>query len=64
MVSACAGIAAAQAVIVATDRDDANVLATLTAHELNPDATIVAAVHDAENRHLLLESGAATVITA
>jgi voltage-gated potassium channel len=59
-----AGIASAKSVIVATDRDDANVLATLTAHELNPEVCIVAAVHDAENRHLLLESGAQTVITA
>jgi voltage-gated potassium channel len=59
-----AGVERAHAVIVATDRDDAAVLATLTARELRPEATIVAAVHERENRHLLVESGADTVITA
>jgi voltage-gated potassium channel len=40
------------------------VLATLTARELNPAATIVAAVRDDENAHLLHESGASSVITS
>ena len=48
--------------IVATDRDDAAVLVTLTARELDPDATIVAAAREAENVHLLKQSGADSVI--
>jgi voltage-gated potassium channel len=59
-----AGIAEAAAVVVAVDRDDAAVLATLTARELNPDANIVAAVREDENAHLLHESGADTVVTS
>jgi voltage-gated potassium channel len=59
-----AGIADAAAVVVAVDRDDAAVLATLTARELNPRANIVAAVREDENAHLLHESGANSVITS
>jgi voltage-gated potassium channel len=59
-----AGIAEAAAVVVAVDRDDAAVLATLTARELNPDVHIVAAVREDENAHLLHESGADSVITS
>ena len=59
-----AGISDAAAVVVAVDRDDAAVLATLTARELNPDATVVAAVREDENAHLLHESGANSVITS
>ena len=57
-----AGISDASSVIVATDRDDAAVLVTLTARELDPDATIVAAAREAENVHLLKQSGADSVI--
>jgi voltage-gated potassium channel len=59
-----AGIADAAAVVVAVDRDDAAVLATLTARELNPDAHIVSAVREDENAHLLHEGGANSVITS
>jgi voltage-gated potassium channel len=59
-----AGIADAAAVVVAVDRDDAAVLATLTARELNPDATLVGSVREDENAHLLHESGANSVITS
>jgi voltage-gated potassium channel len=59
-----AGIAHAAAVVVAVDRDDAAVLATLTARELNPGANLVAAVREDENAHLLHESGANSVITS
>jgi voltage-gated potassium channel len=59
-----AGIRDAAAVVVAVDRDDAAVLATLTARELNPDATVVGAVREDENAHLLHESGANSVITS
>jgi voltage-gated potassium channel len=59
-----AGIEQAVAVVVALDRDDAAVLATLTARELNPGAHIAAAVREDENAHLLHESGANSVITS
>ncbi|MEO8092177.1 MAG: NAD-binding protein [bacterium] len=59
-----AGIRDARAVIVAVDRDDAAVLVTLTARELAPRATIVAAVREEENLHLLHQSGADSVITS
>ena len=58
-----AGIDRARAVVVAVDRDDTAVLATLTARELNPRASIVAAVREEENVHLLQQSGASSVIT-
>jgi len=54
----------AQVVIVATDRDDSAVLTTLTARELAPKASIVAAVREEENRSLLLQSGATSVVTS
>ncbi|HEX2126052.1 MAG TPA: NAD-binding protein [Thermoleophilaceae bacterium] len=59
-----AGIETAAQVVVAVSRDDAAVLATLTARELNPSATIVAAVREDENAHLLHESGASSVVTS
>ena len=59
-----AGIETAAQVVVAVSRDDAAVLATLTARELNPSAMIVAAVREDENAHLLHESGASSVITS
>jgi voltage-gated potassium channel len=59
-----AGIAAAAALVVAPDRDDTAVLITLTARELNAEATIVAAVREEENVHLLHQSGADAVITS
>ena len=51
----------ASSVVVAVDRDDAAVLVTLTARELNERATIVAAVREEENVHLLHQSGADSV---
>ena len=57
-----AGIRSAAAVIVATDTDESSVLTTLTAREHNKSATIVAAVREAENRHLIHESGADSAI--
>lgn len=59
-----AGIERASAIIVAADRDDAAVLITLTARELNRRAMIVSAVREEENAHLLRESGANSVITS
>jgi voltage-gated potassium channel len=59
-----AEIEIARAVVVAPQRDDTAVLVTLTARELNPKATIVAAVREEENVHLLRQSGADSVITS
>lgn len=59
-----AGIRKAHAVVVAPDRDDTAVLITLTARELNRGVTIVSAVREAENAHLLRQSGADSVITS
>jgi voltage-gated potassium channel len=59
-----AGIRDARSIVVAVNRDDTAVLATLTARELNPEATIVAAVREEENVHLLRQSGATSVITS
>jgi voltage-gated potassium channel len=57
-----AHIERARSVIVAPSRDDTAVLITLTARELNPAVTIVSGVRDAENLHLLTQSGADSVI--
>ncbi|HEV2814079.1 MAG TPA: potassium channel family protein [Solirubrobacteraceae bacterium] len=57
-----AGIRSASGVVVAADTDEASVLITLTAREHNAGATIVAAVREAENRHLLHQSGADSAI--
>ena len=59
-----AEIETADSIIVAPDRDDAAVLVTLTARELNPQATIASAVREEENVHLLRHGGANSVITS
>ena len=59
-----AGVAEASHVIITTNRDDSNVLATLTTRQLNPDAWIVAAVREQENAPLMRQSGANSVITS
>jgi voltage-gated potassium channel len=59
-----AGVERASALVIAPDRDDTAVLITLTARELNTEATIVAAVREEENVHLLHQSGADAVITS
>jgi voltage-gated potassium channel len=59
-----AGVREAAGVIVATNTDESSVLTTLTARELNKRATIVAAVREAENRHLIHESGADSAIVS
>ncbi|WP_121250948.1 potassium channel family protein [Nocardioides ferulae] len=59
-----AGVADASQVIITTDRDDSNVLSTLTVRQLNPDAWIVAAVREQENAPLMKQSGANSVITS
>ncbi|WP_307807893.1 potassium channel family protein [Nocardioides xinjiangensis] len=59
-----AGVEKATHVIITTDRDDSNVLVTLTVRQLNPDAWIVASVREQENVPLMRQSGANSVITS
>ena len=59
-----AGAQHAKAIVVATDSDPVSVLVTLTARELAPEAKIIASVREAENRHLLLQSGADSVVVS
>jgi voltage-gated potassium channel len=59
-----AGVPLARAIVVATNRDDTSVLVTLTARELAPKAQIVAAVREAENVHLVRQSGADQVVVS
>ncbi len=54
----------AKSIVVATNSDPTAVLVTLTARELAPNATIIAAVREAENRHLLKQSGADSVVVS
>jgi voltage-gated potassium channel len=57
-----ARIESARAVIVTVSRDDTATLTTLTVRELNRTVPISAAVREAENAHLLSQSGATTVV--
>ncbi len=59
-----AGVEKATQVIITTDRDDTNVLATLTVRQLNPNAWITASVREQENVSLMRQSGADSVITS
>jgi voltage-gated potassium channel len=59
-----AGAEHAASIVVATNRDDTAVLVTLTAREIAPKARIVASVREAENRHLLRQSGADSVVVS
>lgn len=59
-----AGVQTASQVIITTDSDASNVLATLTVRQLNPDAWIVTAVREQENVPLMKQSGANSVITS
>ena len=54
----------AAAIIVATGRDDTATLVTLTAREVAPHAKIVASIREAENQHLLKQSGADSVVVS
>jgi voltage-gated potassium channel len=59
-----AGVQRARAVVIAPNRDDTAVLVTLTAREIAPNAHIVASVREAENVHLLKQSGANQVVVS
>jgi voltage-gated potassium channel len=59
-----AEVGSAGQVVIAVSRDDTAVLIALTARQLNPSATIVAAVREEENRALLRQSGADHVVVS
>ncbi len=59
-----AGAQHAASIVVATSRDDTAVLVTLTAREIAPNAKIVASIREAENQHLLQQSGADSVVVS
>jgi voltage-gated potassium channel len=63
-VLARAEIRTAAKLVIAVGRDDTAVLIALTARQLNPEITIVAAVRDAENEPLLRQSGADQVVVS
>jgi voltage-gated potassium channel len=54
----------AKSIIVATDDDASAVLVTLTAREIAPNAKIIAAAREAENQHLLKQSGADSTVVS
>jgi voltage-gated potassium channel len=54
----------ASKVVIAPERDDTAVLATLTARSLNPTATIIVSVREEENAEIVRHSGADSVITS
>jgi voltage-gated potassium channel len=51
-------------VIIALDRDDTAILATLMVRRLSPKATVIASAREAENALLLEQSGASSVIVS
>lgn len=57
-----AEVARATRVIIATHRDDTSVLACLTVRRLNPTATVVVAIRQAENEELTRTAGADSVV--
>ncbi len=59
-----AAVEHARQVILATNRDDTNVLTALAIRQLNPDTFIVAAVRDRDNVPLMRQSGANSVIVS
>ena len=59
-----AGAQHAASIVVAASRDDTAVLVTLTAREIAPKAKIVASIREAENQHLLQQSGADSVVVS
>lgn len=59
-----AGVTRARSVVVAPSSDDTAVLVTLSVRELAPSAMIVSSVRESENQHLLLQSGADSVVVS
>lgn len=63
-VLADAQVETAERLVIAVGRDDTAVLITLTARQLNPGLTIIAAVRESENEPLLRQSGADQVVVS
>ena len=59
-----AQVTRARYVVIAPQRDETAVLATLTVRHMTRRATVVASVREAENAPLLRESGATSVVTS
>lgn len=59
-----AAVSRARSVIVAPSSDDTAVLITLSVREMAPSAMIVASVRESENQHLLMQSGADSVVVS
>jgi voltage-gated potassium channel len=59
-----AQVETAQRMIIAVNRDDTAVLIALTARQLSPGLTIIAAVRESENEPLLRQSGANHVVVS
>lgn len=59
-----AGVSRARSVVVAPSSDDTAVLVTLSVRELAPSAMVVASVRESENQHLLMQSGADSVVVS
>jgi len=59
-----AGVTRARSVVVAPSSDDTAVLVTLSVREIAPSAMIVASVRESENQHLLMQSGADSVVVS
>ena len=54
----------ARKIIICLSRDDAAILTTLTARQLNPGASIVVSVREKDNVALVRQSGATSVVTS
>lgn len=54
----------ARSVVVAPSSDDTAVLITLSVREIAPSARIVVSVRESENQHLLMQSGADSVVVS
>lgn len=54
----------ARSVIVAVDRDDVAILATLTIRRINPHLNLIASAREAHNAELLRQSGADSVVVS
>ena len=59
-----AGADKATHILITTNRDDSNVMVTLTARQVNPDAWISVAVREQDNAPLMKQSGANSVVTS
>lgn len=59
-----AEVSKARKIIICLSRDDAAILTTLTARQLNPGASIIVSVREKDNVALVRQSGATSVVTS